>query len=184
VYAQNEKKKNAVLGGTCSSTYIFLQPENQTVDDGDTAYFITNTLIFYESNYWQVSSDDGNTWAEMNNENRDTLKIANVSFSLNNYKYRRQLRHCTVWYEVNYYYSDTVTLTVKWYWTGAYNTDWRNELNWSGNVVPESSSAIFIPSGLKNYPYVDNIVYCKSLTVSPGAKVNVADGGNIIITGK
>ena len=61
-------------------------------------------------------------------------------------------------------------------WTGAVNTNWSNPGNWSCGFVPITTSDVQINNGLINYPVININATIKSLTLMPGATVQVNTG--------
>lgn len=60
-------------------------------------------------------------------------------------------------------------------WTGAKDTVWEDDANWSTGTVPAEKDEVAIPDGLTNYPTiaaVENIVV-KSLAMGDSAKITV-----------
>ncbi|MFT3680365.1 MAG: hypothetical protein QM791_08815 [Ferruginibacter sp.] len=186
--AQDAKQAVNVLGAECINNLLITQPENQSACEGDIVYFGMRTAYgpgMKGFEQWQLSADNGITWKDTvsENENLDTLIIQNVFSGYNNYSFRRKIRSCQSSI-IFYGYSDVVKLKIHVCWTGKHNTDWQSDLNWSGGKAPKNISDVNIPAGLQNYPSINKEIYCNSLNVSPGATVNVLEGGNIIITGK
>lgn len=54
-------------------------------------------------------------------------------------------------------------------WTGATNNDWNTASNWDTGSVPISSSNVYIPGGLTNYPTASNAVEINSVSIASGA---------------
>jgi hypothetical protein len=74
------------------------------------------------------------------------------------------------------------TLSATTYtWTGNSSNSWTNGANWSSGIVPGAANAVIIPSGRPNNPVIANgvLANCKSITVSPGATITIATGGNL-----
>jgi hypothetical protein len=67
-------------------------------------------------------------------------------------------------------------------WTGTTDTDWFNPANWS-NGAPGSTTTVTIPAGMPRYPVINTNTSVKSVSIAPGASVNVADGVQLIING-
>ena len=59
-------------------------------------------------------------------------------------------------------------------WTGATDTDWHKDCNWSLNAVPTCSDPVLIPN-TGNQPIVSDIAHCSTIEVqsSSGAEVEV-----------
>lgn len=69
-------------------------------------------------------------------------------------------------------------------WLGI-STDWGLGSNWSNGVIPISCTKVIVPNGKPFMPTltgIDNM--CYSLSVQPGATVNMATGAKLLITGK
>jgi hypothetical protein len=83
--------------------------------------------------------------------------------------------------------NNTVTITVLppavIEWLGTVNTDWTNARNWKCGIIPTITTDVIINGGAPNYPLVTLNVEVKSLTVKPGAVVNVAAGFEIKLNG-
>ncbi len=62
-------------------------------------------------------------------------------------------------------------------WTGAVNTDWNNQGNWSCNTIPSLTSDVLIPSGLSNYPILNTgaVGTVKDLSIESGATLEILD---------
>ena len=75
-------------------------------------------------------------------------------------------------------------------WTGNTSTNWSTSSNWNGNVVPDNTFDVIIPTGATRQPNISSAnASCKSLTINSGATLtvggytlNVSD--NINISGK
>jgi hypothetical protein len=71
----------------------------------------------------------------------------------------------------NFYLSPSGTTGI---WLGTVSTNWHTPGNWSGNLVPDGSVDVTIPSGT---PYSPNVstetAHCKKLTVNTGATLNI-----------
>ena len=64
-------------------------------------------------------------------------------------------------------------------WTGATNTNWNTDGNWSNNLIPTALDNAFIPN-VANNPVINEIpatpAVCRNLTIQTGAVVTVAPG--------
>ena len=112
---QNNTGYRCIVTGTCApavtsncalltvvtSVTVTGQPANQTVCEGSNASFTvtgSGTGIIYQ---WQVSTDGGGTYNNVNNggvysgATSATLNITGASFSMNNNRYRCQLSNAT-----------------------------------------------------------------------------------------
>jgi hypothetical protein len=70
-------------------------------------------------------------------------------------------------------------------WTGAVNDLWNVAGNWNCGCLPDSSNDVVVPASVPNnrYPMVPGAVVAstKGLTIMPGAKVTVSDGGRLVV---
>jgi len=71
------------------------------------------------------------------------------------------------------------TLTFLNSWTGAANTNWNNNSNWSCGNIPDANTDVVIQSGTV---VVSADVTVRSLTVKPGANVVVNPGVQLIVS--
>jgi len=71
-------------------------------------------------------------------------------------------------------------------WTGATGSDWATAANWDVNGVPGSTTNVTIPSGLTNYPTVNEARECNNITMAEGATLlgfaNLTVNGTATIT--
>ena len=75
----------------------------------------------------------------------------------------------------------TTSVSSTYTWTGNSSNAWTNAANWSSGIVPTATNNVVIPANRPNYPVVANGVManCKSITISPGAAITIATGGNL-----
>lgn len=69
-------------------------------------------------------------------------------------------------------------------WTGAVSTAWENPANWSCGQVPDSTMNVIVQAPAPNYPVVNSVAYCKSITTSQGVNVVVNSDRRLIVTGR
>lgn len=69
------------------------------------------------------------------------------------------------------------------YWLGGTSTNWHLPINWSCNLVPDENTNVVISSAIQN-PNVSQNIRIKSLQIASGYTLQVADGVQIILTGK
>lgn len=77
----------------------------------------------------------------------------------------------------------TVTISAGKTWTGAVDTDWNNDANWSPSGVPTNLDCITIPN-VPNEPVITGSgynAYCHNLTVSYGSSLEATSRNNIIV---
>lgn len=71
-------------------------------------------------------------------------------------------------------------------WTGNVDKNWQNAGNWDLNVVPTINDNVTIPSGLTNYPLINNgttTALCNDLTIENSASVTIAPNGQMTVNG-
>ena len=68
-------------------------------------------------------------------------------------------------------------------WTGTVSNAWENPVNWSCGAVPDAKTPVTIISPAPNYPVINSMASCKSLTISAGASVLVMAGFILNVTG-
>lgn len=107
--AMNNYQYRVVITGTClpvlnsnaatltviSPVTVTAQPQNFTICETGTATFTvagSGTGVLYQ---WQVSTDGGNNYTNINGETGATLTLNGVTASMNNNRYRAQLRNAT-----------------------------------------------------------------------------------------
>lgn len=105
----NNTRYRVLIGSSCGSNItsdagtlivsdpasLTLQPAGTTVCEGSGASFsvaATGTNISYQ---WQLSTDGGTTFTNIQGATAATLNLSNVSASQNNYKYRAVLFSCS-----------------------------------------------------------------------------------------
>ncbi len=70
-------------------------------------------------------------------------------------------------------FSNTYLLRFASYWNGSKNSNWEDPLNWSCGVLPDQHTDVYITTGSV---LLNSNRSCRSLTVWPGASVEVANG--------
>ena len=166
---------------TSSSSSVSVCPANNATFNVNAS----GTSLSYE---WQVSTNNGSSWSTLSNSTTysgtatSILTVANVSSSLNGFKYRCNVRNGGCTYYVS---SSAATLTVRtaYTWLGV-NTNWSDNQNWCQGV-PDSSSDVTIPSGLSYYPVIGTgtTAVTKGIYIGVGASVTVSSGGLLQIYG-
>ncbi len=64
-------------------------------------------------------------------------------------------------------------------WTGTTSSDWSNTSNWDNGNVPSATDDVTIPTGLTNYPVVDETATCLSLNILTGAQITINAGADL-----
>jgi hypothetical protein len=68
-------------------------------------------------------------------------------------------------------------------WTGAVDTLWSKAANWCSGSVPNSTTDVFIPAGLTNYPTIGSGATCRDLNIVSGGSLKMYNGANLTING-
>jgi hypothetical protein len=90
----------------------------------------------------------------------------------------------------DFIYSGTQTVTAALppcttnNWRGTVSSAWENPANWSCGVVPDSTMNVTVQAPAPNYPVVNSIAFCKSITTSSGVQVTVNTGRRLNVTGR
>ncbi len=73
--------------------------------------------------------------------------------------------------------SITGSIPVTYTWNGTINTNWNEPGNWSGNVVPGSTSVVFISASASNWPiFTGNFelgTHCLNLTMEGNSEMTI-----------
>ncbi len=69
-------------------------------------------------------------------------------------------------------------------WTGAQDTAWENQHNWSDGLVPDELTETIIPAVTTFYPVISSEAACFSLFVYPAAEIRLNAGFSLQVTGK
>lgn len=79
---------------------------------------------------------------------------------------------------------NTKSSILRWVWTGATNSNWNINTNWSIGSIPTNNSKVVIPAHAPNYPLliggllnigpnqITGDYFCKNLTIRVGAQFN------------
>ena len=69
-------------------------------------------------------------------------------------------------------------------WTGAIDSDWKKQGNWSPGIVPGSVCNLTIPATLHN-PVINTTgtTYCNNLTIQGGGNITINPGKSMIVYG-
>jgi hypothetical protein len=68
-------------------------------------------------------------------------------------------------------------------WTGATDTDWNTDDNWSPSGVPGLANDVVIPGSLLTYPVLSTTTAIQTLNVEAGASLTVNASRTLTITG-
>ncbi len=129
---------------------------------------------------WQVSINDGAYTNISDNSNYSgstaiTLGFNNVPSTWTGNKYR-----CVV----NGVNSNSYTLLFKNYWTGTLSNAWENAANWSCGIIPDSNTDVIVKSVTPFKLVLNSNTSVKSVTVTSPSSLTIANGINLVITGK
>ena len=89
----------------------------------------------------------------------------------------------TVWYGETVQFTTSTISSMSW--DGSESSDWNTSGNWSGDVIPDNTHNVTIPSDVPNDPIISDgdEADCNDLTVESGATLTVNDGGSLITAG-
>ncbi|MFN8347614.1 MAG: BspA family leucine-rich repeat surface protein, partial [Spirosomataceae bacterium] len=188
-------------GGACTYVVPFLytnniplpvitaNPVSKTACPGSAVSF-SITATGAQSYRWQVSTDGGNTWANVpnstpySNVTSATLNISSAT-GLNNYRYR-----CNATNLGGTVSSNAATLTVSGpvatptgtiTWNGSVSTDWATACNWSPASVPGSGNSVAIPDAA-NDPVIGANVTVLYIDIQDNAQLTVNSGVSLTTT--
>ena len=69
-------------------------------------------------------------------------------------------------------------------WSGTIDDDWAEPSNWCPAVVPDAQDDVVIPVSASVMPEVKtNGLSCKSLTLEPGATLEIKTGNTLTVNG-
>ena len=126
---------------------------------------------------WQISVNGGSTFTNISNNsnytgtNTQNLTVANVPSSFTGNTYRCLIGTSS--------YSQSYSIQFQNTFIGTINNQWHVAGNWSCGVVPDANTDVVIKTG---QVLVNNNASCYSLTVLPGASVQVATGFMLTVT--
>ncbi len=70
-------------------------------------------------------------------------------------------------------------------WTGTVDNDWATPGNWCPAIVPDETVDVVIPASAIVMPEVKSEgMSCKSLTLEPGAEVDILEGFTLTVKGQ
>lgn len=132
---------------------------------------------------WQVDAGSGFVNIADNqyytNTTQYILNLTNLPSSFYGYRYR-----CIASKGATTITSNIKKLKFEVSWNGSVNTVWSNPANFNCGTLPDANTDVIIPSGLVNYPFVNADGTCRSITVNPGASIQLLPGVKINLTGK
>lgn len=81
-----------------------------------------------------------------------------------------------------YYANGLVAEGLPVTWTGHAGTAWEDAGNWTECGTPGKSRHVLIPDvAPDSFPVISDTVYCRSITIQPGAAMTVSSGGAITV---
>lgn len=75
-----------------------------------------------------------------------------------------------------------VTVNVTGTWLGN-NTNWNDNTNWCGGLVPTATTDALIPTGPVNYPVISTVQAVRNITIASGASLTLSAAGELSIKG-
>jgi hypothetical protein len=75
-----------------------------------------------------------------------------------------------------------VTVNLTGTWLGN-NTNWNDNTNWCGGLVPTATTDAYIPTGASVYPTISTIQSVRNIAIYAGASVTLSTVGELIIKG-
>jgi hypothetical protein len=152
----------------------------------DQSFCEKNAIVYYRSPvnnarsyFWQVN--DGNGWKTIvdndtySGARSQVLKLSSPPTSWYGYKYR-----CIANGEIQ----EPFTLKFSDTWTGSQDDDWHNPANWCCFGVPDQFTDVIIDPSTTRKPKISASSVCRSLTLKPGALLQILDGQTLEIIGK
>ena len=128
---------------------------------------------------WQVNTGSGfvNIANNVNYGGATALNlyINNAPSSWYGYQYRCLVDGST--------YSNTIFLKFTAFWNGSVSTAWENPLNWNCGIVPDANTDVIINNGPPNFPVVNSIIACRSVSARPGTSIPITPGADLMIMG-
>ncbi len=82
-----------------------------------------------------------------------------------------------------YIYGDTIEFSTLDVWDGSTDHDWDDGTNWGSGSVPGNTSNVVIPSSYTNYPNVNVSSTINSITLRPGADLEVTSRKTFTVNG-
>lgn len=161
---------------------ILTQPQNVSVEEGETATFTAEATGDDLSYQWQVDKNDGNGFVNIDGATSESYTISAVDLDSNGFKYK-----CIVTSEGESETSDEAILTVtKHYEPIVYNGEiyypiGNNQSLTEGNYYLPEDVTLDGPmtvSGTVNLCLNGNVLNADSITVSDGATLNIDDSGS------
>ena len=146
---------------------------------GSSTQFVSNLA---GNNYqWQVNNGSGNftnlsSTAPYSNVSTNMLTLTAPATSFYGYEYR-----CVVNGNIN---SRNFVLKFANSWSGGVSTAWENSANWSCGSVPDANTDVYIDKGKVNYPLLSSSRSVKSIRQQSGTTIEVANGQQLLVTGK
>ena len=146
---------------------------------GSSTVFVSN--LSGNSYQWQADYGSGNFTNLTNilpysNVATNTLTLTAPATSLYGYKYRCVINGNT--------YSNSFVLKFANNWAGGVSTAWETPANWSCGSVPDANTDVYIDKGKPNYPLLNSSQSVKSIRQQSGTTIEVANGQQLLVTGK
>ncbi|HNY01647.1 MAG TPA: T9SS type A sorting domain-containing protein, partial [Bacteroidales bacterium] len=67
-------------------------------------------------------------------------------------------------------------------WTGSVSTNWHTAGNWCNNSVPTTTTDVYIPAGVTNFPDISTsaTAYCRDITIQSGATLKMSAANSVL----
>lgn len=155
----------SVISFSQNSTFLLCSGGGQTLNAGLTG----------SSAHWEVNNGAGFIplldGAEYSGTNTKLLHILNASTDKNGSVYR-----CVV----DNQFSDIFIARFSNEWIGQYSPLWKDYQNWSCGILPDSNTNVIITHG---HILIDSNTTIKSISINEDAKLQLAAGVHLTITG-
>jgi len=153
-------------GGTGSFPTVKLHYKDAELNNNNESHLVFFGYLNSNSSineYGRINSDETNNWVSLS---------GSIEFAPEVYGIRE--------------WSLSPQEAANFTWLGAVpgnETDWNQNMNWVGGVVPTSISNVLIPSGRVYYPTVPANISINSINIENGAVVNATTTNTITING-
>jgi PKD repeat protein len=135
-----------------------------------------NSNVSGSSYQWELSTDSGSIFSNLNNGGYYTgattniLQLNNVPSSFRSYQYRCRADGNNSGPVNTIHFTNT--------WTGSANTSWSNTANWSCGQLPDMNTDVIINSGII---IINSNITIRTLTLNPSVNLIVNPGFTLTI---
>ena len=128
---------------------------------------------------WQVSTDAGNTWSNVQGETSQTLSYQNIA---SNRKYRVLVSNGSCGSSYSTVGAVELYGTNICQWTGAIDGSWANAGNWCAGVIADAGRSVDISATAQNEPVLDANRTIGALRFNSGSKKVVLGNYNLTVS--